>query len=115
MCLFFVRHDLAFLAKLSPVDAWNISDLAGGSDICLLGLLEKLKAVFRWKSRMSPQTLARCYGFFADVVEHFAFLWEASASSPLWDEVGHLHLGVLRGAWREGPKAYRRLQEISHS
>ena len=97
MCLFFGRHDLAFRAKLSPVDAGNISDLAGGSDICLLDLLEKLKAVSRCKSRMSPQTIGRCYGFFADVVEHFAFLWEASASSPLWGEVGHLHLGVLRG------------------
>ena len=40
----------------------------------------------------------RLVGWLADVIEHFAYLWEASQEDNRWTMFGSLHLGVLKTA-----------------
>ena len=53
-----------------------------------MDLLEGVKALSRYKSKLAAATLDVAQGFIADLAETFMVFWEASKRDERWDEHG---------------------------
>ena len=72
--------------------------LEKGTDTHLVQVFRNKKRLWRRFSKLSSGRVERLDGWLADVIEHFAYLWEASQEDNRWTMFGSLHLGVLKTA-----------------
>ena len=79
----------------------RISELLGeGTDPHLVQVFRNKKRLWRRFNKLPSGRVERLDGWLADVIEHFAYLWEASQEDNRWTVFGSLHLGVLKTANR---------------
>ena len=69
-----------------------------GTDTHLVQVFRNKKRIWRRYAKLSSDPVGRLDGWLADVIEHFAYLWEASQEDNRWTMFGSLHLGVLKTA-----------------
>ena len=69
-----------------------------GTDTHLVQVFRNKKRLWRRYAKLSSDRVERLDRWLADVMEHFAYLWEASQEDNRWTMFGSLHLGVLKTA-----------------